>query len=260
MTRTWQDNAHEFGALTRQGKDFRLAMLVACSVYYRKGMRRPSDADILQMQNMSKTTAMAFGEAALGSKTATARVLRHLEVWNRMAAAGHVLPADALDPTDAADYLGEVSEEVQAAFAEAFTSMTSERPTGGRPRDSRPEDAVAIIEKRGAEEVVKSMTSQQRAAMANAIESSAHERLRPHPGTPEGKAFQAQMSAQNDATRKIAIPIHEAGTALSQVQRDWEENYMSLTERERREVDRSLGEIIITAEALRLNMALEVES
>jgi hypothetical protein len=252
MTRTWQDNAHEFGALTRQGKDVRLALLVACSVEKGKG-----NGGSQTLPN-GKVSAVVFSREALNTANAN-RVLRHLAAWNKMHAAGHVPAANTLDPTDA-DTFGEVSEEVQAAFAEAFTSMTSERPTGGRPRDSRPEDAVAIIEKRGAEEVVKSMTSKQRAAMANAIESSAHERLRPHPGTPEGKAFQAQMSAQNDATRKIAIPIHEAGTTLSQVQRDWEENYMSLTERERREVDRSLGEIIITAEALRLNMALEVES
>ena len=31
-TRTWKINATEFGALSKQGVDFRLAALVACSV------------------------------------------------------------------------------------------------------------------------------------------------------------------------------------------------------------------------------------
>jgi hypothetical protein len=76
MERTWQDNAHEFGALVRQGKDVRLALLVACSV-----VRSPGRVAIATLA--PKTNATTYAIESLGTKTGAARVLRHLDAWDR---------------------------------------------------------------------------------------------------------------------------------------------------------------------------------
>jgi hypothetical protein len=133
--RTWQDNAREFGALTRQGKDVRLALLVACSV--EKVGSGNSHVGI-----PGKTTAQAFSVEALGVKN-PGRVLRHLDVWNRMAEAGHVPLSANLVPSHAVTF-GEVDQDVQAAFAKAFGEVTAEKPSGGRPRASAEEIAAAL--------------------------------------------------------------------------------------------------------------------
>jgi hypothetical protein len=166
MTRTWQDNAHEFGALTKQGKDFRLALLVACSV--ERG--RPGPKAIDPNGSIStKVDAKSFAEVALGIRKSD-RVLRHLDAWNKMAEAlpDQVPVADTLTPVDAETF-GEVSEEVQDKFAEVFTSITDEKPTGGRPRDSKPEDAAAIIGKRGAKAVLDEMSTDEFNKLAEAV-------------------------------------------------------------------------------------------
>jgi hypothetical protein len=148
MARTWQDNAREFGALVKQGKDVRLALLVACSL------------------GRGQVSTKQF---ALASGTSAPRIARHLEAWNGMAARGYVPAAGTLNPADAETF-GEVGEDVQQAFAEVFTEITDSKPTGGRPRDSRPEDAVSIIDRRGADEVVGAMPATTKLAMLQALE------------------------------------------------------------------------------------------
>lgn len=87
--RTWQDNADEFAALTRQGRDLRLAVLVACSVEYRSTGRPRNDRD------RTKTTAREFGlRAGCGHH----RIVRHLEAWDQMAAEGLVDSSRVLVP------------------------------------------------------------------------------------------------------------------------------------------------------------------
>jgi hypothetical protein len=176
--RTWQDNAAEFGALVKQGKDVRLALLVACSVEPGKGNggdRRSSDFQAREhVPDPSEKASMGdFARLALGAETARDRVSRHFKVWERMAAANTEVPAaETLVPNDAATF-GEVSEKVQELFAEEFLTYTTENPTGGRPRDSKPTDAAKIIELRGAEAVVAAMTPEVRDSLLGATRRAA---------------------------------------------------------------------------------------
>lgn len=253
MTRTWQDNAREFGALTRQGKDVRLALLVACSVVKgRGGPRTVANATV-------KVSAREFGEYALGSGDAAKRVLRHLDAWDRMAELAAVPTSSTLTPADAETF-GEVSEEVQEQFAIAFSSITAEKPTGGRPRDSRPEDAAKIIEQRGTKAVAEAMTDAQKTAMREHLQREhvdAYKAEHPTPpGTPEGKASAAALLAANDASRNIAEKVHMAAVLLQEAQRNWEIDYPGLVPRERAEVESSLREIEVLAGSLRMNISV----
>jgi hypothetical protein len=161
--RSWQDNATEFGALVRQGKDVRLALLVACSV--KKGNGQGTSQLRADRHEVGKVSASEFARQA---KTGVNRVLRHLTVWDRMAAKGAVPPAVEMTPQDAVEY-GEVIEAVQDEFAAEFTALTDEKPTGGRPRDSKPEDAVKIISSQGAAAVIDAMSLTQRAELVEAV-------------------------------------------------------------------------------------------
>jgi hypothetical protein len=107
MTRTWEDNALEFGALTKQGRDARLALLVACSVEKGKGQSERGSRHNNRYDE--KVSAQAFAEAA---GTSAPRVLRHLDAWDRIAAAGHLGPSKS----------------------SAVSHEPPHRPRGGRPR------------------------------------------------------------------------------------------------------------------------------
>jgi hypothetical protein len=133
--RTWEDNAKEFGALSRQGKDMRLAVLVACSVEKGagQGARQPlSD----RKEVRGKASAAEFGR--VGTTTAQ-RVLRHLTAWNKLAREGLVKAAAELKPNDATTI--EVSDEAIERFDEVFDATDS----GGRPRASVEEISRAIV-------------------------------------------------------------------------------------------------------------------
>lgn len=103
--RTWADNAEEFAALSRQGKDLRLAILVACSVEDRP-VGRPSKSEI-----RLKVSAREF---ALKANTGHHRVIRHLDAWERLAEDGYVNHARFLKP----EHVNEtyLSDEAQHAF------------------------------------------------------------------------------------------------------------------------------------------------
>lgn len=166
MERTAQLNAHEFGALTKQGKDFRLAVLVACSVERGLGNGRPSTITPTNVGVIGKVSAGSFARI---SGSTDKRILRHLTVWDRIADRGLVDQAADLSPEDAGDDW-DIEQKVKDAFETEFKSLTDQDPTGGRPRDGKPRDAAKIIEKRGAKAVVDELTSQQRAELATAIE------------------------------------------------------------------------------------------
>lgn len=93
-TRTATQNAEEFGALTKQGKDVRLALLVACSV--EKGTRGGDRAK--NDRSLPKLDAAAFAAVA---GTSGPRVLRHLTAWNKFAKLTGLPVAADLVPTDA---------------------------------------------------------------------------------------------------------------------------------------------------------------
>lgn len=153
--RTWESNAAEFGALTKQGMDVRLALLVACSVEKAKpGSKIVTNVRIL------KCSATEFAERA---DTSAPRVLRHLKAWDDCAVQGWCAASSGLTPADAAD--PDLAVPTQEQFEQAFDASKS----GSRPRDSKPEHAAEIIEKRGAQAVVDAMTPKQRVQVAKEI-------------------------------------------------------------------------------------------
>lgn len=154
MTRTWEDNAREFGALIKQGKDPRLALLVACSVERDDGNGNRSERN-----TSGKVSARRFTELALGT-TNPNRVLRHLDAWDRLAKAKDVPLAASLKPTDAETLV--MSDEAITKFDRPTREPkdTKDKPAAEDPAaedtevifDSSPDahehdDIIAIIEK-----------------------------------------------------------------------------------------------------------------
>ena len=152
MVRTWEDNAREFGALSKQGVDVRLAVLVACSVEKSPhgGDRKSSNSRNL----IEKVTATRFAEAA---GTSVPRVLRHLDAWNRASDLNHCPAADELSPADALDPELVVPDEEKFRLCYVVPENAGGRTMGNI------KTAVLTIEKRGAQAVVDALTPEQRA-------------------------------------------------------------------------------------------------
>jgi hypothetical protein len=132
MSRTWEDNAVEFGALSKQGVDVRLAVLVATSV---EKMEKGKGGDPETLARTSKGSANSFAKKADTTKD---RVIRHLDAWVKCAAEGWCEVPKALKPEDALDPDLKVPTEEQ--FASKFDASSS----GGRPRASISEIADRV--------------------------------------------------------------------------------------------------------------------
>jgi hypothetical protein len=87
-------------------------------------------------------------------------VLRYLEAWNKAAGQGLCTPSAELSPTDAPTV-----SEPDIAWGRVYDASQA----GGRPRDSRPEDAATIVERRGAAAVVNALSPEQRRAVAGEL-------------------------------------------------------------------------------------------
>ena len=155
MTRTWQDNAHELRDMD-EGEGWPFALRVACSVTIGTTAHRH-----VAHATRGKVSAREFAEEW---GTSADRVLRFLKAWDRAAALGLVIPSDKLAPddVDTARTPGADEHSWLTGTGQLRYGDTKAKPTGGRPRDSKPEHAVQIIEKRGAAAVVEAMTSTQR--------------------------------------------------------------------------------------------------
>ena len=151
--RTWQDNAAEFRALDA-GEGWPFAVLVACSVEKGTGGPRATGP-----RAPVKVTAREFAE---GAGTTHTRVARYLAAWERGAALGLVPAAADLAPGDVHTVtLPEVPWDGDGGVYEPVG--------GGRPRDGKATDAVAIIAKRGAVAVVDAMPPEARREVAEAL-------------------------------------------------------------------------------------------
>jgi hypothetical protein len=137
--RTWQDNADEFAALD-QGEGWPFARLVACSVVRDNGHGNRRDRDV-----SGKVSATEFARRA---ETSNDRVLRYLTGWDKAAEKGWVAAASTLTPDSATGMT-----DPEHNWREVYDA----RKAGGRPRDSRPEDAAIIVQRRGAAAVVAAM-------------------------------------------------------------------------------------------------------
>lgn len=157
--RTWQDGARKFKALD-EGEGWPFAQIVACCVAKDNGHGKRNARDV-----SGKVSAREFAEVA---DTSAPRVLRYLDCWQRAAERGHVPDASTLKPGDDEDMTEPEMSWLMPNGSLRFGD-TKSRPTGGRPRDSQPEAAATIIERRGAEAVVEAMTPAQRQEVAAAI-------------------------------------------------------------------------------------------
>ena len=164
MKRTWEDNATEFGALTKQGVDVRLAVLVACSVELGKGSGIDSRSEGLSDATASLNEKVSAGEFARTAGTHTDRISRHLKAWNKCAADGLCTPSSDLTPGDAAN------PDLVVPTVDDFKARFDASNAGARPRASRGEIVDAIVAKDGyAAKLVEAMPSEAKAEIAEAL-------------------------------------------------------------------------------------------
>ena len=243
-TRTWQDNAAEFGVLSKQGRDVRLAVLVATSV--EKGKRPPKAG--YPRDHEGKVGAETFADQ---SGTSTDRVLRHLDAWNACAAEGWCKPSSDLIPADASDpdltIPVEVITWIDASGIERtgtqFESKFDASRSGGRPRasiaeiekrvESDPvyaEKIAEVVSKAAPEATGKAVAANPAASRAVADERlrTAAEHLDPHRRTPSAdeKADAARTSARNAVDEwaamvaRIDIAANDASKGFEKVEAD----------------------------------------
>jgi len=216
VQRTWEDNAQEFGALTRQGKDMRLALLVACSVEKRGGAGKPESSD----RTITKVGASVFAKTA---GTTANRVKRHLAAWNKLAERDLVNPASELKPEDALTY--EVSEAAIEAFDEVFDASSS----GGRPRASADEVGAGLKKPEFRGKVIESVKKLPPAVRAEIVTSiTDKETAKALQETLEGQEASEDISEANfdHTTKERALRPRgpEDKRTPAQILADFEEN------------------------------------
>jgi len=199
VARTWKDNAHEYGALVKQGEDVRLALLVACSVTKRNGQGQRTD--LLPDGKRSadeKVSGVEFAKEALGTKNPN-RVLRHLAAWDRIADPAQpygslVLASADLRPRDAEGLRAFKGDDSwltdttgwQAVFEDTYDASKA----GTRPRSPVSEIDGALVGKDGyAAKLVDGLSDEGFAALVQAVDAVAHPAaVEPDPDLPEPPA------------------------------------------------------------------------
>jgi hypothetical protein len=146
--------AYDFARHTKGGGGWALGLSVAACVQPGAGQGGGQPRN-----DRYKVSAQEFAKLA---GTSAPRIMRYLEAWDRAAAKNVVPAADTLKPEDwyDADCLPTGYE-----WSEFYDASGS----GSRPRDSKPEHAAQIIEKRGAAAVVAEMTPEQQQEVAKAL-------------------------------------------------------------------------------------------
>lgn len=166
---TTREDAREFGLHITHG-GWRLGLLVARSVEKGTPAHRP-----VTTVTGAKVSARQFAE---DSGTSANRVLRYLAAWDKAAAAGWVPRAETLTP----------GQEVGLPDALKWSKFYDATDAGGRPRDSKPQDAVTIIERRGVPNVVAAMSDSMQREMfvflTQMFELERDKRLREDAGAP----------------------------------------------------------------------------
>jgi hypothetical protein len=226
--RSAEENAREFGALSRQGKDVRLALLVACSVEKDQGRGNRLD------RAESKVSATAFAREAGTSKD---RIVRHLEAWERLFELELVRPAQDLVPADAEGY--DVSEAAVAAFSGVYDA----RQTKGLPAAPavgealrKPETRSSLLagmsnEERGALAAEAIGGSAQRAEMAMAASPKANKAMRKAADEEEARQHQARSArGRSNASHAQATTIAQRFWSITGQMTEWARALMWLRE------------------------------
>jgi hypothetical protein len=205
-SRTWKQNASEYAMLSVQGKDFRLALLAACS------------CNVAAVLNANKTSVKEF---ALAARTTPERVLRHLKAWEDMSKKSLVPPFTNLTPSHSVNFVG--SERALEEFEKLYDATKS----GGRPRSSISEIATrASSDKLYLVNLLNSLTPTARVTALNnlAMDVDAQQiidRLRPQkaPVTHQRPAEPDEEPANGEYVFPVLAWLNEA-LGLTQAVRD----------------------------------------
>jgi hypothetical protein len=155
--------AYDFARHTKGGGGWALGLSVAACVQPGTGNPAVTRND---RYTSGKVSAQEFAKLA---GTSAPRVMRYMKAWENAAAKKLVAPPTELEPADwyDADHIPEGYE-----WGDFYDASES----GSRPRDSKPEHAAQIIEKRGAEAVIAEMTDEQ---IEQVVEAAARTRQEP---------------------------------------------------------------------------------
>lgn len=236
---SYKTDAHEFGLHVRQG-GWRLGLLVARNV--EPGTGSGDRTDLEPRHDRAKVSATQFAEASGTSKT---RVMRYVTAWEKAAKAGLVPHAAELKHGQNLD--------LDAAKLPEWSQFYS-AVSGGRPRDSRAEDAVVIIRRRGADAVIEQMNESDRAEVVRALAEKHPNILGRSPQTSQGSAAKGELRKQMSASDTI--------DALSQARDLIRQFTDNAANHEYDSVDRAhmlavAEEILVMIESLRMNVALD---
>lgn len=247
MERTWQDNATEFGALSKQGVDFRLAALVACSV--NPNGKGGGDQQHRNVRYGAKASASSFARKA---GTSAPRILRHLEAWDSVRG---LTKSSKLSPNDVDDL--ELPEHLEVAFHKAYAGITASQPTGGRPRASRDEIVErARNDKEYAKGLVSDIAKDQPEAVAQGLAENSdvptlsrataaaarnrqveRNRARVTAGESKGRSVQDPKPTPLDAGVKAFLSEKSLGAALRALVTDFPKEWAALPEEARQDAD-----------------------
>jgi len=231
--RTWQDNAAEF-ALLDKGEGWPFARLIACSVE----RSRPGPKGDRNDRSDLKVSATEFSEKA---GTSRPRIIRYLDAWDKAAKQGLCTPSTDLSPADAPTVM-----EPDIAWGEIYDASKA----GGRPRDSKPSDAAAIIGNAPGP-VIEAMTPLQRVAMADALKG----RERADRKTVEDEIIQGELERgvdgreaaalrdQQEAHLHLVQRLLEVSYGMTQVISEWRQYREFLTTGDLREIAEYLTRI-----------------
>jgi hypothetical protein len=117
VTRTWKDNAREFGALSKQGYGVRLALLAACSVDSES--KAGGSSHFRPRKSDGRVTGLEFSRLA---GTSNSTISQYLKKWDRMVEAGWDVPRSALTPAMATELV------LPDGFVAEYEALTEERP------------------------------------------------------------------------------------------------------------------------------------
>jgi hypothetical protein len=224
--RTAQDNAREFGQITRQGYGLHVAFLAACSV------RLDGEPD-------AGDGKMALGAWSREAGVPARVVVEAVRKWDRMAEAGWDCDRSRYRPQDVD------TDEPTAKFVEAFERLTEGRSLTRHVGPAKIAEAIR--------------TDPQIAAVAmDALREreakTERERFRPSAG---GQRAIDQIRGTNAAALGIAKPVQEAAQLLAHVQDVWEQHAGSLSPGEQKQVKRSLRDIRVMSESLEASLELD---
>jgi hypothetical protein len=199
------------------GGGWALGLAVAACVNPGTGNGDPLARTRNDRNSLPKVSMREFADKA---STSAPRISRYLAAWQKAADAGLVAQPDTLSPQDWDD----IDHLPKDADWEAIYDASK---SGGRPRDSRAEDAAVIIERRGAGEVIDALTDEQVEDVVRAAHNRRPRAARrgtpldhdlPTPAFPRPPHVPGNEGGWMEADRDVAN-LHDAVLRIRRIQR-----------------------------------------